>query len=519
MNRRHAIALLILGFFSAVLAARAVRSPGYMDADYYYAMGIQWARGQGGQEPFLWNYLSDPEEIPTPSHAYWSPLTSMLSGLSMSLFGVRFQVAQIPFIVATALLPLLVWRLALAFGVDQAGSLLAGMLVIGPGFFLPFFVTTDAFSYYALLGGLLLLLMQTRSERYQSGKWLLAGCICGLAHLSRADGFLLLIIPLSMLLISPNTRLRDTSALVLGYLLVMAPWMTRNQLIFGSPLASGGSRMLWLRTYDELFSYPGETLSFQRWWASGLDRILFLRWESLKILAQRIIAENGLVFLLPFMIIGIIQNWNRAIVRSTIYYLAALLILMGLVFPLAGARGGWFHSSTAAMPLLWVMAAVGLKTSVDWAGQRRDWNIERSRTVFSVVLVIFALLLTWGLLANRVYGRGQEGSGWNIPSARYHEVYEAILAIDSKPGVIAINNPPGFYHVSGLPSVVLPAGDVEVLKEVVDRYGVAWVVIDRNHPVELEGLYQQTSTPPWLEHEKSLSSYGERFNLYRVKGD
>ena len=83
MKQSAAILLLVLGFLSAVIAARHVASPGYMDADYYYSMGIQWANGKGNEEPFLWNYLNDPTEIPTPSHAYWSPLTSIISGIAL----------------------------------------------------------------------------------------------------------------------------------------------------------------------------------------------------------------------------------------------------------------------------------------------------------------------------------------------------------------------------------------------------------------------------------------------------
>ena len=65
--REHGRILILL-----TLAAIAVRfstslllqQPGYADA-YYYAVGAeQLNRGQGFQEPFIWNYLDTPDTVP-----------------------------------------------------------------------------------------------------------------------------------------------------------------------------------------------------------------------------------------------------------------------------------------------------------------------------------------------------------------------------------------------------------------------------------------------------------------------
>jgi hypothetical protein len=111
---------------------------------------------------------------------------------------------------------------------------------------------------------------------------------------------------------------------------------------------------------------------------------------------------------------------------------------------------------------------------------------------------------------------GQDKEIWNEPTARYKDVYEVILERDPSPGVLAINNPPGLYHETGLSAVVIPVGDVGVLRQVVDTYGVSWVILDPNHPEELGNLFHQIDVPSWLTFETSIITYGDTYVFYRV---
>jgi hypothetical protein len=275
---------------------------------------------------------------------------------------------------------------------------------------------------------------------------------------------------------------------------------------------------MWLLTYDEFFRYPPGEIHFLRWWEAGLNQIISQRWSAVKIITQRIVAENGLVFLLPFMLIGIVKNWHVAIVRSTVYYLGLLFVVMALIFPFAGARGGWFHSSVAAMPLLWVMAVNGLKVTIERVAERRSWVIARAHNIFGITMVVFALIFTWGLFFYRVVGRGTDVENWNTATARYSELHQTILEQEAQADVIALNNPPGFFHVSGMQAVVIPDGDIHVLKQVVDKFGVSWVALDPNHPEELESLFRLVDIPEWLTFETSFTSFGSSFVLFRVNG-
>ena len=111
MNWRHYAALFVIGFIVPFLVSRFQSLPGYMDADYYFAGGIQLAEGRGFTEPYLWNYLDDPASLPHPSHTYWMPLASIVSALGMWFTGqVTYAAGRLPFLLLSACVPLLMAR-------------------------------------------------------------------------------------------------------------------------------------------------------------------------------------------------------------------------------------------------------------------------------------------------------------------------------------------------------------------------------------------------------------------------
>jgi hypothetical protein len=56
--------------------------------------------------------------------------------------------------------------------------------------------------------------------------------------------------------------------------------------------------------------------------------------------------------------------------------------------------------------------------------------------------------------------------------------------------VVMLNDPPGFYYHTGMSSVVVPNGGVDVLLDVCARYAVDYLVLDFNHPLPLALLYE-----------------------------
>jgi hypothetical protein len=131
MRRRQYAFLFVLALIVSTLVARFQSLPGYMDADYYFAGGIQVAVGKGFTEPYLWNYLDDPVSLPHPSHTYWMPLASIVSALGLWLTGQStYAAGRLPFILLSACVPLL--TAALAFRVSRQTNLaiVSGLLSI-----------------------------------------------------------------------------------------------------------------------------------------------------------------------------------------------------------------------------------------------------------------------------------------------------------------------------------------------------------------------------------------------------
>ncbi len=510
--------LIVTGCLVALLGAAFIKSPGYMDADYYFATGRELAVGAGFTEPFIWTYMTDPAAIPTPSHLYWMPLTSLVSGAFMKLLGPSFRAGQLPFLLLFALLPYAVSRLSLQMHSNPDDAFLSGMLAAFPGFFLPYFLTTDMFIVYAWLGlGVTALLI--------GDSWMKTwvpiglGILVGLAHLARADGWLLAVPALIGILQQERDRPRNILLLVAGYALVMGPWFARNLSVIGSVLAPGTSRSLWFTAYADLFRYPAEEITLQAWLEAGWSAAIKVRAEALAVNLERLIAENGVIFLAPFMLIGAVRLRHKLEVKAGIVYALLLLFLMTAVFPFAGTHGGLFHSSAALMPLLWCLAPIGLNAAIGYTAVRRNWEPGRAKALFQNTAMAFAFILTFGLAAGRVIGGDLGNPRWNHPQADYQALAEVIPA-DEEKTLTVVNNPPGFFLATGIPAVVLPDGGMRALEAVVDRYDAGWVVLDENTTPGLRPLYLGTNVPEWLSLQAELEdSNSNPIVVYRVDED
>jgi 4-amino-4-deoxy-L-arabinose transferase-like glycosyltransferase len=489
-----------------------------MDADYYFTMGRNLASGGGLSEPFIWNYLDDPRSIPHPAFQYWMPVTSFLAALAQVIFGAGFRSAQIPFILLAASFPLFTAWIALKLHGNVQSAWEAGLLAAFPGFFLPFMVTTDAFSIYGILGSLIFILS---AEAFHKGgylKWFMTGLLIGIAYLTRTDGLLFLPLCIGLIFYSQPGKKKALIGLIMGFLLVMLPWWILNAVIHGDALPSGTIRVLWMRDYDELFIYPPSELTFQRWLDSGLNNILLSRVNALWMNIKSLILVNGLVFLGPLMVIGARILRKNLIVRLASIYLISLLIVMSFVFPFAGSRGGYFHSSIAVMPILWALAPLGLRRAVEFGAQYRHWNTLHAKEIFVVASVVLACLITLGLFWTRVIGDDFFDPTWPRSAQVYGEVARWFDKEDIRDIVVAVNNPPGFYAASGLEAVVIPDGDLKMLREVTDSFQVQWLILDSNYPKGLKSLYDAPQNAKWLELKNTLDdTAGKDLFIFKVK--
>jgi hypothetical protein len=268
----------------------------------------------------------------------------------------------------------------------------------------------------------------------------------------------------------------------------MGPWFIRNSIVFGTLLSPGGSRALWVQTYNQTFAYPADQLTMQNWLRSGWPSILEARRMALGWNLQTAWAVQGGIFLLPLILAG---GWHhRKDSRILIGFTAWILtfFMMTLVFPFAGARGGLLHSGAAIQPLWWALAPVGLEMFVQWGGKVRGWQVDRARVVFLVGMVAIAAILSAAIFLGRVTSQ----PAWGAETAKYAHIESFLQEQNaSTDDIVMVGNPPGYYIASGRSAIAVPDGDLSTVFEVARRYKARYLVLEKDGmPTGLEYVYQ-----------------------------
>lgn len=477
-----ALGVLVNGFIASLTSI-----PGYTDAYYYFNGGTFIARGQW-VEPYLWNFVSAPPSLPAPAFAYWQPLPSLIAALGIWLVpGIApFDAAQLPYVILAALLPVLTYCVGIHVG-ERRHGLTAGLLAVFSGYYALYWTTSETYTPYAVTAaGALALAGWGRDER-RWWKWLLAGGLAALAHLTRADGVLVIVVLITVsFLLRGNlpiaAKLSDALMVLTGYLAVISPWWLRNLSVFGSIQAPGGLGALWLINYNDLFSYPPQ-LTPATFFAAGIGPILQTRWEALLGNIARFVGVLNLVFLTPFTLIGAWRHWRHNWLMPAILYGLAMSAAMTFAFSLVGVRGGFIHSAGALIPFAFPAAVLGIDESVGWVAKRRHgWRAAQARKVFGSAAVVLAVLITSYLVGTIIIGLPYNGEPlWNQRDQQYHEIGAYLDQIGvPQDAPVMVNNPPGFYTLTGHGGVPLPNGDEATLLQAADDFNIEYLIINED---------------------------------------
>ena len=498
-----------------LVTALPLQRPGYMDAAYYVDGALSLYQGHGLTEPFIWNYLDDPQGIPHPSHLYWMPLSSFLAYASFLAFGPSFRAAQVPFAVLSSLLPAITYSVALDVTGDRRRARYAGLLATFSGFYLVYWVVPDSFGPYAVAGAACLWAVG-RGMRGDAAYWFaIAGLGGGVAHLARADGLLLpavvFLLGAIQLARGPVPRRRVAGQLFLFgvcYLAVMVPWFVRNIAVSGHPLPTGGTTTMWLTSYDDLYRYGGG-LTPQAYLAWGWGSILHSKLDGLWKNLGQVAFAGWMIYLAPFGLLGVWRLRWRAELRAAWLYLIALYMAMSLVFTYPGMRGGMFHSMSALLPFLYVAAIEGVDAAVAWAARRRvHWHAGQAQRVFGVAAIGFAVVLSAVLYSQRL-----DGFTGTHP---YQAVGRWLDANASRTARAMVNDPPSFAYHTGRGSVALPNEDLETVLEVMRRYGVQYLVLDQANAT-LDDLYEAPTSDARLVLEEAFLGGQQTMYLFRLR--
>lgn len=486
ISTRERWLFVLVAVIGAVLITRGlIAGPGFTDVFYHLNAANRLVTGQGLTDPYLWTYIGASDQLSAPSHLYWMPLTSLSAAVSMGLLNApnNYAAAQWPFTLMFAATVCVGFWLGGRLGNSRRHAWVAGLLTLLSGFYIRFWGAIDTFAPYAFVGSLCLVFLaqafQSQSVSRRSLLYFaLGGAFAALAHLTRADGVLFVMVgwvAIVWKLIFDQRAERDIAGklisggiiMTLAYILVMLPWFARNMSLIGTPMPLGGTQTIWLTSYDDLFNYPPDN-SPATLFANGVGDFLASRWEAFTNNLGTFVAVEGLVVMTPLMLIGLWQRRHEAFLRSFWLYALGLHLAMTLVFPFPGYRGGLLHSAAALVPWWAALGVVGLDDAVDWvARRRRRWNGATAKVVFSVGLVGVAILLSLMIaLPNQVAPQ---------TASPFYVALRSQLPAEAR---VMINDPAQLYYFTGLEGVVLPNEAPDVIVDIARKYAVKYLVLE-----------------------------------------
>jgi len=497
MSKKAYAAIFLASFLFYILVSFVQKTPGYMDAAYYYSVGKQIAAGHGWYEPFIWNYLSSPTSIPTYSFTYWMPLPAIISAAGMlALNSTTFWSSRLFYILLASFVPIINIRFTSRYTNTRLLLWMSALMGVLSGFYLQYFTITDSFIPYMIFGSLYLLLLQTIFIKDGNVKWSIwggLGILAGLLHLCRADGILWLFagfIVIAVLLIKKKSWILIINAIpyLFFYLLLMSPWYLRNFSVFHSLFVPGSGLTIYFTKYNDLFSTHPEKITLLNFIKSNPESVILNRVSALKLNLESLIGITGGIVLFPFTIVGVLSQKKETITKFVISMLTAIFIVMTFVFPFAGSRGGFIHSASSLQCYFWAITPLGFENIIKKIAKYRKWKPERSLVLLGSTLIAVLALITTGLFFGKIAGDNKKSS-WDAKYMSYVQLNQFLTKCSNDNSPVMINDSPGFYAMTGRSSIQLTVGSLGDTKTTMKKFGSKILVLDEDRSSEYESLY------------------------------
>lgn len=530
---RDLVALAIGAIVARTLAVALVPWPPFTDPAYYSLVAQRLAEGHGFTIPVLYSFLEvgsripDPATLPVASNGHWMPLTSIVAAGSMALFGPTYVAGTIPLVVLSAALAPFTYWLALELGASRGAAIAAGILAIFAGPLLIMYPTTDNFAVFGVAGAGSLYASTRAIGASRPGPWLvLAGALAGLATLARIDGVLLTIAVATAWFVrrgwSPwrpavtgGASVAWGAASALAFLAVIAPWAARNLATYGSPLPSAGGHTLWIRTYNEQFSI-GHEVSLGTYLDWGLPNIVGSKLTAAGELIGRTGVLLGGVFLL-FFAAGLWMRRREPRLAPFAVYFAVMFVAMAGIFTFHAPRGAFYHSAPAWLPWAFAIGTMAVAPTATAAG--RLWPFLRRPATHRFLLTAGVA----GAIVLSVVGSAILHAQWSRSRDRDEQAAAYLLANAERTDVVMGSDPASIFPLTQNPGVAAPFDPYPVVEDVVEAYGVDWVVVYRPGPGETDplGLWDGAAAtdsegnhPAFLPAEPAFE--GDDLRIFRV---
>jgi hypothetical protein len=508
------LGLYLLALVVRVLAATEIPFPTTEPSAYYVGVASNLVNGHGLVSDAVWSYSTPPLEVPKPAFELWLPMSTFITAAAMTVLGDSFWAAQVGGSLMGALVAPLAWAIgresANAQGLDsrrgRAVAITAGLLaavlsplVLGsivPDSYMPFTV-------FMLLAALFVPRVIGARNGHDdvmppsmvAGLGL--GISMGLAYLSRQEviwmGLTVLLMQGLVLSWRPTgARLREAVRrlwpVVVGGLLVVAPWLARNWAELGSPFPGQAVDNMFLVANEDIFGFS-EHPDAGTYLAQGAATVLLNPLEA---------ALDGLVNVLilppfPVGIVGIltiVAMWRAPFLRRPTALMAVLLsgllvfVSTVLLFPVATLWGTFLHASGPLLVGLAVVAAVGGDALLTRISAIREW--EKPNVIIAPIALVSMAVLMTGFQVYLFAAQSRDAEE-RIETVAAALAEHTAASGQDQPQTIITDQPMWLAGATDDYAIVLPDEDLDSILDLATVFEARWVVL-----VGESGRYPET---------------------------
>ncbi len=308
------------------------------------------------------------------------------------------------------------------------------------------------------------------------------------------------------------------------YLLVMLPWFARNLVVAGAILPGGGTKTIWLTTYNDFFSYQKD-LSPQSYLAWGAGHILL---SKLQALGQNAFAIAAILEFapLPFAALGLWKLRRSRLSLPFLLYLVLLYLGLSLVFTFPSLRGTLLHSFIPLLPFLSLATIAGIDSVIAWVARRRpnpaaEKRAAERRRVYLAGLILLSGILsafiigfnarTWDTTYHLYQQAGQIALQSYLAASASGQTNRQSVTQDALP-IVMVADPPDYYMATGQHAIAIPDQETAVILRAADRYGATFLLLEALHSPAQDALWAHHEHPPRLSLIWSTASA----QLYRI---
>jgi hypothetical protein len=288
---------------------------------------------------------------------------------------------------------------------------------------------------------------------------------------------------------------------ILGFTLLTLPWLIRQIVTFGSPIPSGSSGALWIRSYNEQFTADGP-FTIGHLFADGLLPVLSSRLEAAGFFLFMVVLFLLTVSLLPGLISGMIaRRRDRRLAPFAVYAIA--YALWSILFAASHLKGGnLMHGLLALGPIAWVISSEGLYTLLQTLQRRGLLRSGADRRIGRFVLALVLLIGLFGPLRGTF-------AVWRVEEQLAQEITLKLSDAGLDQAIIMSVRPTALWRVGGAGNVMLPLGSTDAVIRALRATAAGVLILDPAYRKDLIDLWGGPERPDWLGTPIELVFRGE----------